>query len=362
MPHATRVYLDLTHLGRHVTGIERISIEQFEKVTFEGADVRPVRSTGLVSMVVAQQFWLPLLALFHPSALFVFPGFPPSPLFALARRRVVFYVHDLFLITRRQDLSAKARLYLAWPFRFAITRLKYFLANSATTRSQLAPFVPHDAAIALYRPVVTNVFGLESKDTVQANTRPAPLRIITLGTIEPRKNYPFAAAIRDRLERLGYAGAELHIIGREGWGDDAARLRSRPNVHLHGYLPAAEIKRLLESASLYLCTSHEEGLGLPLLEAQFAGLLVAAPDMPVFREVLGGSGLFIDSGDADAAARAIVDRLSLPDWRTKARDAAAANLARWNASAAEDRRRAERLFASSLSQAMQRATTPAVET
>ena len=41
-----RVYLDLTHLGRHVTGIERVSIEQFEKVDFESADVIPVRSSG----------------------------------------------------------------------------------------------------------------------------------------------------------------------------------------------------------------------------------------------------------------------------------------------------------------------------
>ena len=30
-PAPTRVFIDLTHLGRHVTGIERVSIEQFEK-------------------------------------------------------------------------------------------------------------------------------------------------------------------------------------------------------------------------------------------------------------------------------------------------------------------------------------------
>ena len=47
-----RVYLDLTHVGRHVTGIERIAIELFEKVDFENADVIAVRAKGLVSLIL----------------------------------------------------------------------------------------------------------------------------------------------------------------------------------------------------------------------------------------------------------------------------------------------------------------------
>ena len=85
----TRVYLDLTHVGRHVTGIERIAIELFEKAQFEGAEIVPVRAKGLVSLVLRQQLLFPLLALLHPKAIFVFPGFPPSPLMRLWRNRVV---------------------------------------------------------------------------------------------------------------------------------------------------------------------------------------------------------------------------------------------------------------------------------
>ena len=63
------------------------------------------------------------------------------------------------------------------------------------------------------------------------------------------------------------------------------------------------MKRVLEAADVYLCTSHDEGLGLPLLEAQFAGLPIVAPDKPVFREVLAGSGTFIDPGTAGRGCR-----------------------------------------------------------
>lgn len=352
MPRPARVYLDLSHLGRHVTGLERISIELFQDARFEGADVRHVRSRSTLGMILVQQLWLPLLALLNPRAYFVFPGFPSSPLFALWPRRTVLYVHDLFLITRKPDLSAKARLYMARPFAFAVRHLKYFLVNSETTAAELARYVTPGAAIVPYRPVVRNVFALDSTNK-PAPSRSKPLQLVSLGTLEPRKNYTAAAAIRDRLAALWPSPVSLGIVGRDGWGEERARLEAREGVTLHGYLPGPEIKRLIESADLYLCTSHEEGLGLPLLEAQFSGIPVAAPDQPVFREVLGASGLYIDPADPEASARIIRDALSDPQWISRARDAARTNLERWNARAARDRARASRMFEGGLDSAFE---------
>ena len=76
-PRRTRVFLDLTHVGRHVTGIERVAIEQFEKVDFAGAELSTVRARGLVSMIFKQQILLPLLAILYPRARFVFQAFRP---------------------------------------------------------------------------------------------------------------------------------------------------------------------------------------------------------------------------------------------------------------------------------------------
>lgn len=341
----TTVYLDLTHLGRHVTGIERVTIEQFEKVSFAGADVRPIRARGIISMIFTQQVVLPLMALLNRKARFIFPGFPPSPFFRLARERVYLYVHDAFLITRPQDLSLKARLYMALPFRLAVTGLKHFLTNSEKTRAELGPFLAPDATVALYRPAVANVFGLSSRGREKPRIDGAPLRLVSLGTVEPRKNYAAAAAILDRLRAKGAANAELHIIGRAGWGEAGERLSAHPGVTVHGYLEAEKVKALIESADLYLCTSHDEGLGLPLLEAQFSGVPVAAPDAPVFREVLGSSGWFIDPAQPDAAAGLLLSRLSAPDGRKLSADAARDNLDRWNTAAAEDLVRVRLLFA-----------------
>lgn len=347
-----RVYLDLTHLGRHVTGIERVTIEQFEKVAFEGADVHHVRSKGVLTMILAQQLWLPLLALLHPRAIFVFPGFPPSPFFRLVRERVVMYVHDLFLLTRRQDLGRKAKLYMAWPFGVAVKGLKHFLVNSEKTRAELEPFVSADADIGLYRPAVRNVFALSAEGRTGRSEAPRPLRIVALGTVEPRKNLAAAATITEELAALLPGGAELHIAGREGWGEERLRLAGRPHVTLHGYLPAAEVKSLAESADIYLCTSHDEGLGLPLLEAQYAGLPIVAPDQTVFHEVLGPSGTFIDPAKPADAANTIAALVAKPGWRSAASALATANVAHWNEQAAEDARRARALFTRPLGSAV----------
>lgn len=340
------VYIDFSHLGRHVTGIERVTIELFERVAFPGADIRPVRANGTLGMVLAQQVLLPWKALRHPQARFVFPGFPPSPLFVFARDRAVHYVHDAFLITRPQDLSAKARIYMAWPFRRAVSKLRYFLANSEKTRAELQPFVAPDAAVALYRPSVSNIFALDASARSRPRQAGRPLRIISMGTVEPRKNYAAAVNILKALRATSAPEAELHIIGRTGWGEVAEEIRAAPGVTLHGYLDAPQAKALIESADLYLCTSHDEGLGLPLLEVQYGGLPVVAPDGPVFREALGNSGVFIEPAQPEAAARQILAMLSSDGARARAAHAAGENLARWNRAAEDDLARVRMLFAS----------------
>jgi glycosyltransferase involved in cell wall biosynthesis len=310
-------------------------------------------------MILKQQLLLPMIALLKPRALFVFPGFPPSPLFSLVRERVVLYVHDLFLMDRKRDLGLKARLYMAPSFAFAIRRLKYFMTNSEKTSAELLPRTRGDAQITLYRPYVRNVFALDADGRAARTTSPSPLRIVMVGTIEPRKNYRAAVAIRDALERRGFASAELHIIGREGWGDAAHDLRNARGIALHGYLSLPDAKRVIEQADLYLSTSHDEGLGLPLLEAQYAGLAVVAPDLPVFREVLGSSGLLVDVADADGSAAAIARLLSTPDWRQVTSVAAFDNVRRWNETASRDASRARGVFEHSLEETMQPAPSPA---
>jgi glycosyltransferase involved in cell wall biosynthesis len=108
-------------------------------------------------------------------------------------------------------------------------------------------------------------------------------------------------------------------------------------VTLHGYQPTSRVKQLLHDADVFICTSHDEGLGLPLLEAQYGGLPIVAPDAAIFREVLDVSGIFVDPADPVAAAARIAAELSGRQWRSRYISLATQNLRRWNALANSDR-------------------------
>jgi glycosyltransferase involved in cell wall biosynthesis len=328
------IYVDHTHLGRHVTGLERITLELFSPAALAPLDIVPVTARGTRQMVTTQTFGLPM-RLAASSSILLCPGFPPSPLLRPFASRVLPYIHDVFLLSRPADLNRRARLYMAAPFRLALQSYPRFLANSSDTRQKLAAHCRPDAAITLYRPPVRNVFGIESKGPTERDTR--PLRLLALGTVEPRKNFVAAARITAALHAQGFPGATLDIVGRQGWGDDWQTLQSVPGVKLHGYQPGERVRQLFDEADIFICTSHDEGLGLPLLEAQYGGLPIVAPDAAIFHEVLDASGIFVDPADPAAAATKITAMLSDHQWRSRYVGLAAQNLKRWNAQASADR-------------------------
>jgi len=337
------IFVDHTHLGRTVTGLERITLELFSATSLAPLALRPITASGTLGLILAQQIGVPLRLLAAPGSILLAPGFPPSiPAIRIFGARIVPYIHDCFLLTRPQDLSRKAALYMAPAFRRAVTTLPWFLVNSRTTAAELRAFCRPDAEITLYRPEVRDVFAIGAEAAARAAAmrrveRGGRLDLVALGTIEPRKNLGAAAAIVEALRsRFGW-DARLHLVGRAGWGGEVDRLKDRPGVVLHGYRSPEEVRTLLAEAHVFLTTSHDEGLGLPLLEAQYAGLPVVAPDKPVFREVLGRSGEFVDPADPVAAATAIDRLVTRPQVFLTAAADAMANVDRWNADARADR-------------------------
>jgi glycosyltransferase involved in cell wall biosynthesis len=103
-----------------------------------------------------------------------------------------------------------------------------------------------------------------------------------------------------------------------------------------GFVDDRAVAGLVREWDLYLTTSHDEGLGLPLLELQHAGIPIVASDIPVFREVLGEAGALIDPAAPAEAAERIDAVLRGPDARGRAREAGRLNIARWNRLAAND--------------------------
>lgn len=334
-----RLYIDFTHMDkRSVTGIERVCQTLFTGGEWDDRNVRYIRGGSTWKLILQQWFGIPIRLLFDRNAILICPGFPPSAIVTfLFRRRLFVYVYDLFLVERKADLNWRARWYMAPSFRYAIRNARNFLALTDHVKSKLSDYTRSDALIRTVRPEADNIFALKPREAID-NGEGETINVLSIGTVEPRKNYLYAADICNQLAQVENRPVRLHIIGRRGWGPDFDQLSERPNVVLHGFVSDHDMAQLIATCDFFLYVPHDEGLGLPALEVQYSGIPVVASDLAVFRETLASSAVFIDPSDprraADGISRALAATSEFAALSGKAQD----NVQRWNAQSAEDRR------------------------
>ena len=279
---------------------------------------------------------LPFLLAQNPNSLLLCPGFPPGIMTHIFPDRVIPYIHDVFPLTRPDELTLRARLYIGPLLRQALKKFPLVMVNSLTTAHEIIPFCRSQTEVLTYRPEVRNIFKVECKDRSAKVFNGQELRLLALGTIEPRKNLLNAARLLQALRERYFPLARLDIVGRIGWGEDAQKLKEFPGVYVHGYQNEESVQQFLYQSHALINTSHAEGVGLPVLEAQHAGLLVIAKDLPIFREVLGRSGVLIKSEKIQESADQIASAFQSNDY-ISAPALALDNVRRWNDLAQNDR-------------------------
>ncbi|WP_223266954.1 glycosyltransferase family 4 protein [Luteimonas gilva] len=135
-------------------------------------------------------------------------------------------------------------------------------------------------------------------------------RVLTVGTLEPRKGHAQALAAFELLWSRG-CDVEWIIAGREGWrvARLAEALRSHPEAGRRLRWVEGPDDRVLASlyrrCDLLLAPSQGEGFGLPIVEAGKLNLDLLVRDIPVFREVAGDAATYFEGSSAEAIADAI---------------------------------------------------------
>lgn len=330
-----KIILDFTHMGRKVTGIERVTEQVFSEDNLKDLEYLSVRANGVFSMVLMQYFGMLYYALKYPKAYIITPGFPPSLLITFFfGKRVIPYIHDMFLIERLENLNLKAKFYMRPALKYAVKKCGMFYVNSIKTKQELTPYLQPHSKVILLRPQVNNLFDL-SRTPDKYSSEEKVLKIVMLGTIEPRKNYRAALSIFKQVKFL-YSNSELHIVGRPGWGGEKEYLENEKNVYVHGYLDDSQLKNLIESSSFFLNTSFDEGLGLPLLEVQYSGVVCVVSNIPVFKEVLKGSAVFIKTEEIELSAKKIVSTFESAEQMNSFSASSVENVKNWNELANKD--------------------------
>jgi glycosyltransferase involved in cell wall biosynthesis len=130
--------------------------------------------------------------------------------------------------------------------------------------------------------------------------------ILTVGTIEPRKNH--LNLIR-AFEQAGRREKDFHLViaGKLGWHYSEAleAMRSSPlgdRIHYLEYVSEGDLEVLYRSARCVVYPSFFEGGGLPVLEAMAAGTPVVTSDSSAMKEVGEGASLLVNPSDPDDIA------------------------------------------------------------
>ena len=185
---------------------------------------------------------------------------------------------------------------------------KKIIADSKNTKNDIVRFFKIDPAkIEVVYLAADNLFKKlleKEKDiSVLKKYKIDKKYILSVGTIEPRKNFITLIEafnlIKHNINNFDY---KLVIAGQTGWKSEATyekREKSpyKEDILFIGRVPDQDLVQIYNQAELFVYPSLFEGFGLPPLEAMSCGLPVIASRTSSLKEVVGDAGILISPGD-----------------------------------------------------------------
>ena len=307
----------LRHLQPLLTGDE-LTVLGIRAANVDTSFVRP-ESLRLLRSPRYRSVWsqvrLPLHLAAHRYDLLHVPG---HKLPALAPCKTVVTIHDLAFLKFPETFKPLHRQRLVWFTRNAVWRADRIIAISESTKRDLCELlgapderidvVHHGVDHALFRPDVAPA------------VRTAPY-ILSVGTLQPRKNYRMLIRAFKRLCERRREPVELLIAGQHGWmwEEIEAEANRTPRVHLLGYMSDDQLPALYAGAAVVAMPSLYEGFGLPLLEAMACGVPLVASNVSCFPEVVGNAAVMLDPTDEESWAATMNGLLDDPAQRESLR-------------------------------------------
>jgi glycosyltransferase involved in cell wall biosynthesis len=250
---------------------------------------------------------LPVDRFVHDFDVFHGPDFVLPP----TRKPSVVTIHDMSFLVASEYSEPSLVGYLKTVVPRALKKASQIITVSASVAADVADAYPSVAYKIRAIPNGVTLPNIPVSDTMRAKDKP---KILTVGTIEPRKNH---LALLDAMPGVWaqYPDAELFVAGRIGWRSDEIVTRiydavRSSNVRFVESPSDSDLEFLFQSSHVFVYPSHYEGFGLPVLEAMARNIPVVASDIASLRETAGPAALFVNPGDSESLASAITSVLS----------------------------------------------------
>jgi len=255
--------------------------------------------------------WISEIDIFHSPHCYYIPG---------RCKNQIITIHDLFHIKNPKLTGIKNPTRELKIIKRAATKARKIIADSTFTKNEIRDIldIPEEKIEVIYlAPTLepdANKLIREKHNKVKT--------ILSVGTVENRKNYiNLIEAFKITKNRI--KDIRLIISGKDGFGAErikerVSHLSSSPNdITLAGYLEESELERQYYNADLFVFPSHEEGFGLPPLDAMNFEVPVISSNTGALPEILKDAAYYIDKDDPASIAEGIIKIL---EDRNLARD------------------------------------------
>lgn len=205
---------------------------------------------------------------------------------------------------------------------YSISKADVVIAISETMREKLINKYSIDPS-----KVIAQGIPPSKEFTSRKITKPQGLEIPTKNfiyyqaTLEPRKNHMVLLRAYRLLPEDVRKSTSLVLAGKLGWKYEETlnlikklQLSGENIVHLN-YVDELERLYLYQHALFYIQPSHDEGFGMPLLEAMACHTPVLCSDIEIFHEVCEDASLYFDKDSPDSIAEIILKALENENTR-----------------------------------------------
>ncbi len=335
------LYHWITHL-RRVAGPDTIStfpvLGELGPLHHQASVAGPFRTaTGLGQLLLSNLTPLPVLDIlardadiFHASVMVRRP--PRRPLLtATLHDMTCWLMPELHSNSNLRDARASAEL---------LRRADRLIAVSACTKRDAVRVlgIAPDKITVIYSGIAPAFFHCDRVAIQAVRGRYGLERpfVLSIGTIEPRKNLDALLSAYHALPPSLREEFELVVAGPIGWADSRTTARLR-GVRYLGYIPEPDIAPLTAAATVFAYPSLYEGFGFPVAQAMASGVPVVTSNISALPEITGDAALLVDPRSQTELCDALARLLLSPDLRSDlgARGRARAALFRWETCAAK---------------------------
>ncbi|WP_443945514.1 glycosyltransferase family 4 protein [Pedobacter sp. AW1-32] len=261
--------------------------------------------------IILDQILIPLHSKKLNLDLIHFPAFAPGLLY---RGKAIVTVHDATFWKYPQTISKGGKYYYRPILNHSVSRINHFITVSESSKDDLIEHLGLSAEqiTVVYEALDGDFDRLRSKQNNENSKYSTDKYILSVGTIEPRKNIQTLIKAFCILKQHYNINYKLILTGRNGWKDKLEiPADTLDNIIFTGYVSDVELLGLYKNASLYVFPSLYEGFGFPLLEAMSVGTPIVASLTSSLPEIGGSACIYVnDPLSADEYAKNIFEVLN----------------------------------------------------